>query len=68
MIECKNRSSCMYIPVRVRETSSNFRNNFVAINLGAQLQILLTPQKFTCLDINTEPLVNQNETMSSRLH
>ena len=36
---------------------------FVAINLGAQLQFLLTPQTFTRIDINTEPLVNQNETM-----
>ena len=36
---------------------------FKAINLDAQLQFLLTPQKFSCIDINTEPLVNQNETM-----
>ena len=27
------------------------------------LQILLTPQKFTCIGINTEPLINQIETM-----
>ena len=36
---------------------------FKAIYLGPQFQFLLKPQKFTCIDINTKPLVIQNETM-----
>ena len=39
----------------------NLRIFLNAINLDAQLKFLLTPQKFNCIDINTEPLVIQNE-------
>ena len=46
---------------------SNLRIFFKANDCDAQFQILLTPQKFTCIDINTEPPVNQNETMQVNL-
>ena len=29
-------------------------------DLDGQIQFLLMPEKFTCIDTNTEPLVNQN--------
>ena len=41
MIECKKRSSCMYVPVRVRETSSNFRKKTWIVNHSLLRQFAL---------------------------
>ena len=41
MIECKNRSSCMYVPVRVREISSYFRKKTWIVNHSLLRQFAL---------------------------